>query len=274
MRSEVKLDIQAQPDDESCGATCLHSLYAYYGHDRLTLRQTIEQIERVDSGGTIVEVLACHALRQGFDATIYTYHIDMFDPSWFAGDGAVHDASMVAERLAAQLKHRTDPRLKLATRACREFLDLGGRLKMEDLTPGLLVRYLSKSFPIMAGLSSTYLYRESRSGPNGTPDDISGLPQGHFVMLVGYDVQKAEVLIADPLDTNPPFHTSRYRLSIDRFINAVMLGILTHDAHLLVVQPRQPHEPVLHGPSARKKLPATRRKPRLPPPQNDRGSSR
>jgi hypothetical protein len=131
-----------------------------------------------------------------------------------------------------------DQRLKLATKATCEFLRLGGELRMEDLTPSLIGDCITKRTPIITGLSSTYMYRQPREwGPKDVSDDIRGIPQGHFVMIIGYDGRKREVLIADPLDHNPPFHTAKYRLNINRLMNAVLLGILTHDANLLIIRP-------------------------------------
>jgi hypothetical protein len=208
----------------------------------VSLKQVISGVERLRSGGTIAELLACDALRRGFAATIYTYHLQMFDPTWFAADGVAHDPADLSERLSQQLKvRRGSSRLKAGTRACQEFLRLGGVLRMQDLTSDLIVRHLTRGIPIITGLSSTFLYREKRTldYPRNDPDDVRGSPQGHFVMLVGYDSVKREVLIADPLDENPPFHTAKYRLSMDRLMNAILLGILTHDANLLVVQARK-----------------------------------
>jgi len=257
MKTEIKIDIQAQPDDETCGPTCLHALYRYYGRDDITLRNVVDGVHRLATGGTLLEILACHALRAGFDATIYTYHIQVFDPTWFADDGEVHDPTDVTERLRRQLKLKPEQkRLKIATRAAAEFLSLGGRLKMEDLTPALIKRYLALRIPIITGLSSTFLYRESREiSPNNVEDDVRGDPQGHFVMLLGYDGRKREVLVADPLDDNPPFHTSKYRLSMDRLVNAMLLGILTHDANLLIIRPKPGQERPL---SRRRKTPVKR----------------
>ncbi len=116
---------------------------------------------------------------------------------------------------------------------------VGGKLKLEDLTPRLITRYLAEGVPIITGLSSTFLYRTAREmSPSNAPDDVRGEPQGHFVMLVGYDSERREVLIADPLDQNPPFYTSKYRLDIDRLVNAILLGVFTHDANLLIITPR------------------------------------
>jgi hypothetical protein len=240
MKTEIKLDIQAQPDDQTCGPTCLHALYRHWGMSDVSLKQVIAGVERLRSGGTIAELLACDALRRGFAATLYTYHLQLFDPTWFAADGMAHDREDMRQRLAQQVRvKKRDMRMSAETKACREFLRLGGTLKMQDLTSELIVRYLSRGIPIITGLSSTYLYREKRAinSARMVADDVRGHPQGHFVMLVGYDSGKREVLVADPLDENPPFHTAKYRLPMDRLMNAILLGILTHDANLLIVQP-------------------------------------
>lgn len=243
MKTEIKLDIQAQPDHQTCGPACLYSLYRYYGDDAITLKQVISQIKQLENGGTLAEFLGTHALKRGFDATIYTYHLQMFDPTWFADDGEAHDPGDMTARLKEQARTKPgDRRSKISTRAYLEFLRLGGRVRMQDLTPGLLRNYLADGVPILAGLSSTYLYRSARERGEGREiieDDITGEPQGHFVMLVGYDSANREVLVADPLDPNPPFHTAKYRLDIDRLVNAVLLGILTYDANLLIITRRK-----------------------------------
>ena len=76
------------------------------------------------------------------------------------------------------------------------------------------------------------------TGAEMEEDDVRGEPQGHFVALVGYDSRKREVIVADPLDVHPPFYTAKYRLAMDRLINAILLGILTNDANLLVITPK------------------------------------
>ena len=245
MKIEIDIEIDAQPNDETCGPTCLHALYRHFGVE-MPLRKLISEVRRLDSGGTLAEILAVHALRRGLSATIYTYNMQMFDPTWFADDGVIHDPGSVIQRLAQQLKAKRskgDRRLRASTRAYRDFLTEGGELKLEDLTPALVRGYLAERVPIIVGLSSTYLYRTAREiERNGviTDDDVRGEPQGHFVMLVGYDSEQREVLIADPLDANPPFHTAKYRLDIDRLINAILLGTITYDANLLIIRKKAP----------------------------------
>ena len=159
----------------------------------------------------------------------------MFDPTWF--DGRPVD---LAERLRLQLEHKDSDRLRVATEAYLLFLEQGGQLRFEELTTALVRKYLSREIPILTGLSATYLYRNAREfGPEGRSDDIRGKPAGHFVVLCGYDKETREVLVADPLLKNPLSGTNHYVVSIDRVICAILLGILTYDANLLIIEPRQ-----------------------------------
>ena len=83
----INLIIDAQPNDETCGATCLHAVYRYYDLD-ISLDEVIRGVERSYSGGTLGSLLGCHALQQGFKATIYVSNVKVFDPTWFKESGA------------------------------------------------------------------------------------------------------------------------------------------------------------------------------------------
>ena len=75
--------VEQQPDDVTCGPACLHGIYRHYG-DEVSLASVIADIHTLDAGGTLDVFLANHALRRGYAVTIYTYNVDMFDPTWFA----------------------------------------------------------------------------------------------------------------------------------------------------------------------------------------------
>jgi hypothetical protein len=230
---DLDLQILGQPDDSTCGPTCLHAVYRYFG-DRIDLGDLIAAVPRLDTGGTMAVQLANHALRRGYSALIYTYNLGLFDPSWF--EGREPD---LAERLEAQARAKREPRLQWATLAYLEFLRLGGELEMEDLSAGLLRRWLERERPILTGLSATFLYRCARE--IGTEklqeDDVCGSPTGHFVVLSGWDPEERKVRVADPLADNPRFHAHVYWLPVERVINAILLGVLTYDANLLVLEP-------------------------------------
>lgn len=221
--------MRPQPDETTCGPTCLHALYQYWGRQE-PLQEVITRTNKLQRGGTVAVFLACDALRQGFDATIYTYNLKLFDPTWFAGGVDIRD------RLQRQRAEKTaNQRVQEVTDGYLEFLRLGGQLRLTDLSRHLLHGLLRRKLPIITGLSSTYLYRTMREyGPQDRPDDIRGTPGGHFVVLSGFDRPARTLLVADPYGA-----TREYWLKIDRVVGAILLGIVTHDANLLVIQPRQ-----------------------------------
>ena len=133
METQLHLDILPQPDDLSCGPTCLHAVYRYYGLE-LSLREVIDETSSLEQGGTLAVMLACRALARGFKATIYTYNLQVFDPTWFV-QGHDSVAAKLAAKLAAQRASKRSSRVAAATRFYLDFLQRGGTLKMVDLTP-------------------------------------------------------------------------------------------------------------------------------------------
>lgn len=221
-----------QPDETTCGPTCLHALYQYWGDDE-NLGSVIARTRKLQEGGTLAVFLACDALRRGYEATIYTYNLTVFDPTWFL------TGVDVVDRLEQQHRVKGDTRLGHATEGYLEFLALGGRLRFSDLSRPLIRGLLRRNLPILTGLSSTYLYRVAREyGPHGLADDIRGTPAGHFVVMAGYNRKDRTVLIADPYGPHPYGPTPDYWINIDRVLGAILLGIVTHDANLLVIAPR------------------------------------
>lgn len=233
MDIELPIRIEPQPDETTCGPTCLHAVYRYYD-DENTLSDIIASTAKLDAGGTLAVFLGCDALRRGYKATIYTYNLQMFDPSWFAEPRAD-----IRDKLLQQAAARPDLKLQHATTGYVEFLELGGKLRYIDLTTRLIRGILRRNLPILTGLSSTYLYRSRRLfGPNDVPDDVRGNPCGHFVVLAGYHRRDRTVLVADPYLPNPVGKGRHfYSVNIDRAICAILLGVLTYDANLLVIHP-------------------------------------
>jgi len=227
--------VEQQPDDVTCGPACLHGIYRHYG-DNISLDAVIADIRMLDRGGTLDVFLANHALRRGYDVTLFTYNLELFDPTWFS-----LSSEGIRARLKAQAELKPWPRLQAATRGYDEFLRLGGRLKLRDLEPSLLRKFLKRGTPVITGLSATYLYRAMRDVPDSnTDDDLRGEPVGHFVVLTGYRRETREILIADPLKSNPLVGSRYYAVKVQRLIGAILLGIMTYDANLLVIEPKSP----------------------------------
>jgi hypothetical protein len=229
----LKIPIKKQPNETTCGPTSLHTLYEYY-NDPISLKTVIDEVHQLDEGGTLGALLAIHALERGYNATIYSYNLQIFDPTW----SGLNNSSLV-EKLNAQMAIKKSYKFRLASQAYVKFLELGGEIRFEDLRSGIIRRYLRKGHPVIAGLSATWLYRSAREfGPNSDYDDIRGEPAGHFVVLHGYDPETREIHIADPIVKNPLGDGQFYKLKLDRVINAILLGIVTYDANLIIITPK------------------------------------
>ncbi len=236
MDHRLHFEILPQPSNTTCGPTCLHAVYRFLGEE-MPLAQVIEETQALQEGGTLAVMLGCHALRRGFDVSIDTFNLQVFDPTWFKDSGDMIDRDQMIAKLEEQAGSKIRSKLLLACKAYVEFLKLGGKLRMEDLTSALLRRYLKQNIPLLTGLSATYLYREAREiSSSGTPDDVKGEPSGHFVVLCGYDKEKRSILVADPWELNPISSDHTYVVDLDRVICSILLGILTYDANLLIVR--------------------------------------
>jgi hypothetical protein len=232
-RVKLPVSMIPQPDETTCGPTCLNAVYRYWGEDE-GLVESIARTWKMERGGTFAVFLACDALRKGYKATIYTYNLLVFDPTWF------RSGVDIAERLRGQRALKQDPRLQHVTEGYLEFLSLGGQLRLADLSRHLIRGWLRRRTPILAGLSSTFLYRAPREyGAQDVPDDLQGTPSGHFVILSGYDRNARTVLVSDPYQPHPYGKQLDYWINIDRLIGAIMLGIVTHDANMLVIHPQR-----------------------------------
>ncbi|MBS1487150.1 MAG: C39 family peptidase [Bacteroidetes bacterium] len=230
----LNFDIEAQPDDTTCGPTCLHALYQYY-RDSISLKEVINEVKSLKTGGTLAVMLGNHALKHGYNAHIYTYNLNIFDPSWFS-----QSSQQMVTNLKKQMRYKfRSKRLQVATKAYIKFLEAGGKLLLSELDEALIKKYLRKSTPILTGLSATYLYGNMREIPhNNKFDSIRGEPVGHFVIINGFDEATNLVYLADPMNPNP-LKSQYYNVTFDRLINSIMLGIVTYDANLLVIEPKK-----------------------------------
>lgn len=236
----IDIQIHTQPDDESCGPTCLHAIYNFYGL-QIPLHDIVQNVERSLSGGTLAPLLGKHALQNGFKTTIYIYNLNLFDLTWFHNNHA--DNELLIAKLTEQMKYKNDPYIVKESQAFIDYLKMGGSIKSQSLNVDLLKHYFHRNIPILTALSSTYLYRGMREWftPAGKSieDDVKGYPCGHFVILCGYDDNKRSVVVADPHAENPLSHDNYYKVSINRLINSIMLGVLTYDANLLIIEPKE-----------------------------------
>jgi hypothetical protein len=226
----ILLDVQRflQPDDLTCGPTCLTQVYRYYGYEK-PLREVIGETERNPDGGTLAVFLGNSALANGFRATIYSYNLRVFDPTWRNLGRA-----QLVRKLEKRLHAVESVRLRRAVSAYIEYVRAGGAVRFTELSKSLLIGILQRGRPILCGLSATYLYRRKREFHNRY-DDIQGMPVGHFVVICGYYPKTDRFVVRDPATHIPFSRSGRYSVDAERLIAAILLGDVTYDADLLVL---------------------------------------
>lgn len=229
---DILLDVERlqQPDDLTCGPTSLLQTYRYYGLER-DLDGIIDRIRRNPDGGTLAVYLGLEALSEGMAATVYSYNLAIFDPTWDK-----LSCGELVDRLERRARAVEGERLRRITRAYAEFLRAGGRVLLPELDRQLLVDLLARGQPIITGLSATYLYRTPRELYEEY-DDVRGYPVGHFVVISGYDRARDRFMVVDPSPHSPYSPTGVYPVPAERLLAAILLGDSTYDAVLLVLDP-------------------------------------
>lgn len=226
----LEVDRLQQPDDLTCGPTSLLQTYRYYGRDK-DLDDIIDRVRRNPDGGTLAVYLGLEALLEGMAATVYSYNLAIFDPTWER-----LDRDELIDRLERRARVVEGERLRRITRAYAEFLRAGGEVLLPELDRKLLVGLLSSGRPIITGLSATYLYRTPRE-LHEEYDDVRGYPVGHFVVISGYDRALDRFMVVDPSPHSPYSPTGVYPVPAERLMAAILLGDSTYDAVLLVLDP-------------------------------------
>lgn len=232
VRYELDVPRFEQPDDVSCGPTCLLQVLRYYGDER-TMEEVVAATDRNPDGGTLAVFLGIAAIRLGYRARILPYNLRVFDPTWF---------DLPMPKLRAKLEKRREimrtGKMRKAITAYLNFIDRGGEIQFEELTSKMLRRIIDRGHPILVGLSSTYLYRHPRELPDTmADDDINGEPTGHFVVMCGYRGRGRHFVIRDPASHVPFSITGRYSMPCQRLINSILLGDVSYDAVLLELWP-------------------------------------
>lgn len=229
----MDIKILPQPDDVTCGPTSLHAVYEYLGY-KIPLKKLISEIEFLEEGGTLGVFLGIDALKRGFKATIHSYNLKIFDPTWSG-----LKMPELRGKLTQLRRTKTAPKLRKAIEAYIRFIDLGGTVAMTDLRAAMFEKYFRKGVPVLCGLSATYLYRCKREytdeNDQSVFDDILGDPCGHFVVAYGLDENK-QFLVADPDCSNPLHKSPYYKVDKFRFLHSILLGVMTYDGNVLVVE--------------------------------------
>src|SRR5690606_29016650 len=108
---ELRMQRFLQPDDVTCGPTCLRKVYNYYGID-IPVEDVVGEIDRNEDGGTLAVFLGASALNRGMRARIFSYDLRVFDPTW-----ARIPMPELARKVEARLPYLRLPKTRRAGKA-------------------------------------------------------------------------------------------------------------------------------------------------------------
>jgi hypothetical protein len=219
-----------QPDDVTCGPTCLMQVLRFY-EDPTPFERICELTPRNPDGGTLAVNLALAARAMGYAARVHSANLRIFDPTW---DGL--DPAALGDKLRQRAAAVSKPKLQAACLAYARLIEEGGQVVFPDFTPRLLLDILERGHPVLCGLNATYLYRQARLRPDdNVEDDVAGDSLGHFVVICGHE--EGRFWVRDPAQQVPFSPDGRYDVQARRLLNAILLGIVSYDAVLLEVWP-------------------------------------
>ena len=156
-RAPIVLDVRrfVQPDDLSCGPTCLAQVYRYYGHDKRAVRTVIDETARNPDGGTLAVYLGVSALRNGFGAASTRTTCGSSIPPGGSSPAAIAQAGEAAPAPGRPAR----PKLQRSRAAYIEFLGPRRQGALPELTRELMVRILAAAVTPSSRVGATYLYR-------------------------------------------------------------------------------------------------------------------
>jgi len=58
-------------------------------------------------------------------------------------------------------------------------------------------------------------------------------------VLCVFTPERDKVIVADPYQENPFFRNNYYQVKTTRLINSIMLGMISYDANILIIEPKE-----------------------------------
>lgn len=236
MSEPLKIHIEHQPDDVTCGPVALQAVYKYW-NDIISIDKVIDEVECIDAdGGTTDALLGLHALQRGYSVCIYPSNLNIFDPTWGTGHKA---DGFITSRLKERIKYAPDAKTRRVIDAYIRFTEAGGEICIRNLDDILEYYLKCNCYPTICAVSSTALYNCSRDLFDGNvshPDDTYGDPCGHFVIATSMDDVNKKVEIADPYAYGDI--GNNYTVDFGWLMKSIYLGVSTFDGSLISIKPR------------------------------------
>lgn len=207
----------------NCGPNSLAQLLSFFS-ENFPPEKIIPKTEMISGFGVFDSELGITALEFGFKTRITTHNTYVFDPTW-----ENLSKSKLIKKLQIAAKKTKNHLLKNDIVTFKNYLSKGGIVNFGPISKELLVSKLKK-YPIIVGLSMTYLYGQAR------PQNADGrMRYGHFITINGYNPKSDTFDCTDPWHSIPFSKNGRYKIKSDKLITAIYLGEATYDCTVLEI---------------------------------------
>lgn len=205
-----------QEEVYSCIPACLQQVFQYY-KKHITQQEILGTLKNPTKGMSVPKA-GLFAKRYGFYPTIVTNNISIFDPVWF---------QLNNKKLIQNLGRRR----KFVNTYYQSLIDdyvayfkMGGHIAFNTIKRALLVQSLYRNTPVIAELSSTFLYKKSKSIKPGHFDSpFQGEIDGHGVVVAGFSKNKFKIV--DPDSKNNPYgKKGTYWILADELIASIFIA--------------------------------------------------
>ena len=236
-----ELEVPPQTDLVSCGGCSLRGVFNFHGIPESTEISP----KKLPNGGTMIGWLGEAALSAGLEAHILTLDLITLDPTWMkSGRLDPNDVSQ-----AIKCGHQNIPHLQ----SYLDFMLAGGTISpiLYECMPDL-AELLTHYGPLIVGINQTWLTQSARNTNRDNQNPINGKPVGHFLVVdkISGHPGSLNVIVhmKDPWGI-PKDSTSNpnkleeciqtYTMPLVSFWAAVAASMVTHDAAILALRPRQ-----------------------------------
>jgi hypothetical protein len=176
-------------------------------------------------------LLGLYAISRGFNATIHTRSISIFDPTWFKicrSDLLVKLSKKVENLSDLSARAEGFKKFELEAKRVIEFLNAGGDLNFSPFSINCMNSYLDKKIPIITTFTGPLLYGLPKE-TFGQADDIGGDPWKHSLVISSYS--KENFRVVDP----SKIKGRRYDVKADSLLDSM----IRYDSNFLAVFPRK-----------------------------------
>ncbi len=214
---------------DECAPASFVSVMSYFG-STIDLEALIKKSSKSCKFRDWDYILGTLALKEGFDVTVHSRSLLIFDSTWFKLERINLMRNLRNQRSYLEEISKSLPgfkRLEIEAKCAYKFLDSGGKIDFSPISKNLITGYLKQNLPVIATFTSQLIFGIPKE-TSISKDPIRGEPWKHTVVIKGY--RGDSFFVSDPARKGS---TKEYPLQKDLLLD----GIIRYDSNLVVISP-------------------------------------